>query len=133
MISVAATVLACVYLQPLLPVQALGGHCDSFHRVRSAVGKIDVHQNIARDTGLQHEYDDSGREMHRCGPVRLPAIARAIGLRKSKQGCCLGCVPSTARQRLPDEITSSPGIAAAIDRRKQDIGRVVRFIRWRRP
>src|SRR6516164_11705075 len=83
-IGIAAAVLACVYLQPLLAVASLRSHRDALYIVGRAIRKIDVDQNVARNAGIEHAPDDARCEMDRSSPVRRLAAARLIGLRKRK-------------------------------------------------
>src|SRR5258708_7085964 len=74
-ISIAATVLTRVDLQPVLAVAALVRHRDAPDLPRRAVREVDVDEHVTRNSGGEHAPDDIGCEADRRLPVRRLAAA----------------------------------------------------------
>src|SRR6185369_16714725 len=120
-ISIAATVLPRLDLQPVLAVATLVRYRDALDLSRRAVGKIDVDEHVARYSGRQHAPDDVRCEPDRRLPVWRLAAAGLIGLRKRDRGNAEnGPLDRTGDGAGIDHVLA--GIAAAVDAGKNQIG-----------
>src|SRR2546423_680799 len=77
-----AAVLTLIDLQPLLPVAALGRHGNALDVSGRTIGKVDVDEHVARNSGGEHAPDDVGTEADRRFPMGRLVAARPVGLRQ---------------------------------------------------
>ena len=91
--------MAGVDAQPFLVALALGGDRDALDVGRRAIGKIHVHQHVARDALGQHLADQGGTVRDRGLPMRSLPVGGAIGLRQRERGYSQNGAFERARDR----------------------------------